>query len=862
MKEFSSLLTKSIDVSGKFTHVAMGECKGSWYLDDSKKEGFFDKYQELYKQTHYHIAEVPLNFTPLIFDIDLSETYDSPENIPDKLYKMEEVYSLLEKIRSHIKLKVKKENGFLRKKNLYSVLLEKPPLVKKVDDEMIVKNGYHLHFPLLYLSLEDAKDFFNTLTTNYGRKMDNVFGKPWLMYGSTKSDQKSYYKVTKTFKESGEEIDPWDLFKKIPCYKELNQETYVYYLPYLLSIQNLDSENLFQIEKTIYLPDVVPKLKSRHVKRTESSNEIVQKMKIFTELLSKDRSDNYHSWWSVGMTLYNIGTEYECLEEAKECWILFSQKSTKYDEDGLELAWSRMSNLITSTPRTMGSLIFMAKEDNPQKVQEFFENLHHTSDYIPTTDTEIADLCYSQNQDSFIYGNCGWFYFNGVIWQEVENPSRTFHPLFVKISKWLKSKVTEDMDPKISRMIQSSSKKCENYASQNNLLKTLEKIMGTDRLAQKLNMDKWLIAFKNGVYCLRTFMFREGSPQDYISKQLNIKYNFNFSIEHPAVLNMLEFLKKTFPDEEVREYFFLQTSEVFLGGNRDKNVMIWTGSGNNGKSILQELFEKMLGSLAVKLPKGILVGETPKAGCCFPELVRTQGGVRWAVIDEFSPDETVNAGMLKLLSGGDTLYARDLFQKGKDVDEFEPYFKLVLICNTIPGIRRPDRATWDRIKVIPFETTFKDTLTIEDANNKYIHLKDKQIKEKLSLYAEALAWYLLHIFKKKQALISDSVNGYDIKVPSKVSQATERYKEQSDVISQYISCNFDRTECKDDKIIVSNLYGDFKIWFVDCFPKRMVMEKRTFINAFLEHFNMLDSEDAVYNIKPKTFYDEDIEGFK
>ncbi len=50
----------------------------------------------------------------------------------------------------------------------------------------------------------------------------------------------------------------------------------------------------------------------------------------------------------------------------------------------------------------------------------------------------------------------------------------------------------------------------------------------------------------------------------------------------------------------------------------------------------------------LKFPKGMVTGDPPKAGACFPELTRAQRGVRWAVVDEFAPDETVNAGVIKI----------------------------------------------------------------------------------------------------------------------------------------------------------------------------------------------------------------------
>ena len=61
-------------------------------------------------------------------------------------------------------------------------------------------------------------------------------------------------------------------------------------------------------------------------------------------------------------------------------------------------------------------------------------------------------------------------------------------------------------------------------------------------------------------------------------------------------------------------------SEIFVGRNQRKIFQIWTKVGDNGKSITQEIFEKMLGDLCVKLPTSLITGKrTQSSGAC-PEL--------------------------------------------------------------------------------------------------------------------------------------------------------------------------------------------------------------------------------------------------
>ncbi len=42
----------------------------------------------------------------------------------------------------------------------------------------------------------------------------------------------------------------------------------------------------------------------------------IEKMKKLTSFLSVSRADDYNQWWTVGITLFNIGTGRDCEDEA------------------------------------------------------------------------------------------------------------------------------------------------------------------------------------------------------------------------------------------------------------------------------------------------------------------------------------------------------------------------------------------------------------------------------------------------------------------------------------------------------------------------------------------------------------------
>src|SRR5690606_4336386 len=126
-------------------------------------------------------------------------------------------------------------------------------------------------------------------------------------------------------------------------------------------------------------------------------------------------------------------------------------------------------------------------------------------------------------------------------------------------------------------------------------------------------------------------IFRPGLPDDYISKQMDIEYR-EFDEKEKEVIAVYDYLEKVFPDREVRTYFLDTSSDIFVGGNRRKLVLMWSGEGgDNGKSMTQLLFEKIFGPYSVKLPTSLITSKRTAASSACPELARAGNGVRQAV---------------------------------------------------------------------------------------------------------------------------------------------------------------------------------------------------------------------------------------
>ena len=87
------------------------------------------------------------------------------------------------------------------------------------------------------------------------------------------------------------------------------------------------------------------------------------------------------------------------------------------------------------------------------------------------------------------------------------------------------------------------------------------------------------------------------------------------------------------------------------------------------------------------------------------DIARLKGA---RLVTSVEPNEVVriNEGLLKQLTGDDTVTARKLYG---DEFEFKPEFKLWMATNHKPVIRGTDTGIWRRIHMIPFTVQIPST---------------------------------------------------------------------------------------------------------------------------------------------------------
>jgi len=154
--------------------------------------------------------------------------------------------------------------------------------------------------------------------------------------------------------------------------------------------------------------------------------------------------------------------------------------------------------------------------------------------------------------------------------------------------------------------------------------------------------------------------------------------------------------------------YWLETIAMALFRNHFEKMYCHTGSGGNGKGVLFTLIKEATGAYYYQAPNEFLT-TTYKADAPNSTLANARG-VRIFVTSEPSTMNTDGKGiktstdLIKMLTGGDEINARDLYQTSKQT--FKPVFTPFLQCNAIPELSKVDGGMRRRFEKVDYPNKF------------------------------------------------------------------------------------------------------------------------------------------------------------
>ncbi|NTI92267.1 DNA primase [Agrobacterium rhizogenes] len=255
--------------------------------------------------------------------------------------------------------------------------------------------------------------------------------------------------------------------------------------------------------------------------------------------------------------------------------------------------------------------------------------------------------------------------------------------------------------------------------------------------------------------------------QDLITHIVPVKYD-----PKATCPKWTTFLDGKLPDKDVRKLVQI-SSGLGLLGITVQYLFFHYGDGANGKSVYMETLCRLLGDVSVTLPSTSLIGEGGSSGSASPDVARLYGR-RLLRVKELPEGEDLKENLVKELTGGETITARDLFAGYMD---FQPLFIAMMSGNGYPKIHGTDDGIWRRMAVVhwPIKIAKEDRREFEEIVSSFE-----------PEHAGILNWLIegIHMFLREGLVI-----------PEAVERATQEYRDDMDRTAGFVA----RCIVKDDK---------------------------------------------------------------
>lgn len=862
-REFSKLIAENkIPPKTKgaiYTHTCFGPPWGTYNITNDDMSQFLDLYNKLYKKIDFHFTEKPNQVAPLCVDID----FKFASIYKERTYKKETIRLLVNRINNRITeyFDIDEDNiqAFVFEKET-PTHEEKNNTYKDGFHIMYpyIPMETNMRYYIIDRVREDVEEEGDFGDIPFMNEMSDVFDtcvvarNGWMMYGSRKHMKQSYT-LTKIYDVSCDEEDLDDIknanLPKLLSVRKFSEDDIV---PLKEITESLDfklrmkytidkyegGKKNYNMKKDIMKNGLIKFIdndsesendsdKEEYGSDTEDGNkegdgrppivkgtkeDVALARKLVKILSVKKRAKKYKEWIHLGWCLHNID------ESLLQDWVSFSKKSAKDFQKGkCEEVWETARD--HGSKLTIASLHHWAREDNIQKYADIMresvrdilmeaENGHHY---------DVAMVIYALYGHLFVCSSIKyktWYEFQGHRWVQIDSG----HTLSIKISEELTKEFSHlnsyyyGMAP-----FKEHAERDDYYKKANTVRKLIDNLKKTGfknavleqcthkfydgNFEAKLDENKDLLGFENGVYDLKEGYFREGLPDDYLTFSTGYNYK-EYTMDHRYIANVDDFFKKIQIEEEMKTYLLTLFSSHLDGHNKQQRFILFTGfGGSNGKSTAVDFLTKSLGDYASVVAHTILTRKRGSSSGPTPELADKRG-VRFIQINEPSGEDKIDVGFMKELSGNDLIPARQMY---KEQFYFRPQFKMILICNILPYIPSTDGGTWRRLRVTPWDSKFIDL--DEKIEGKFQFYKDPEIDQKMEKWKAAFMWLML---KKYYPLYRNG--GGMVKEPSKVKEYTKKYKADSDVYYEYLDEFYEVTNKAKDVMSFIDMYKSFVNW--------------------------------------------------
>ena len=311
----------------------------------------------------------------------------------------------------------------------------------------------------------------------------------------------------------------------------------------------------------------------------------------------------------------------------------------------------------------------------------------------------------------------------------------------------------------------------------------------------ELDKKPWSLPCKNGVINLKAGDVAPGRQRDFLLKASPVEWK-GINEKCPTWEKTLSEIFSE--DQGLIDFFHRICGQAIVGEVVDSIMVVLTGQGRNGKTLIVETLSKVLGPLSGVIPSEMLLDQArSNSGGPTPDIMSLRG-LRLAFASETDAGCRISPSRVKWLTGNDTITGRHPHDKYSI--QFEPSHTLFLLTNHKPHAPADDFAFWERMVIIPFDLSFVNRKPRSNTNERRadLHLSKKIQKELPGI----LAWMV-----RGCLLWQDQ----GLNPPEVVKKATEQYRRDEDMVADFID------DCcitgQGLSVGATPLYKRFEIWW-------------------------------------------------
>ena len=885
------------------THTSMGGMLGTFSITGSD----YEKFVQLYKQAvenneNLHIVERNPETGPLVADID----FRFDKKCAKRMYSEKHIEKLVKKyfdtITKYLEIDEYRLTAYVTEK-------DKPTKEEKKDGTIEYKDGFHLYFPDIPLTVNqryffydcikkdlENDNFFSDLPTI--NTLDDIFdisviiNNGLLMHGSHKKGR-TPYDLTRIYNKNLVSLDANDFLESdkidatlLRCYTDGDEINFInkeyeenairigerYRGGKKKAIQTMKNTNIIKDMKMTFNKNT-DNINLTFNKNTDNLNKYddpmystipqsaemysrpkqhLENIKIARQLvgiLSLKRASSYNDWIRVGWALHNIDP---CLLID---FIEFSKKDPrKYEPGCCEKVWLESKN----QGYTIATLYWWAKQDNIEEYTKIL--LLNINELVMKaksgTHDDLANVIYEMYKHQYKCVSLkkkSWYEFQGHKWVGIEEG----YTLSEKIS----SEVSQEF---LKMNTIYTAKAAETKGDTDELIKMGRRLID---IFQKLKD----IRFKESVMKACSYKFYD---KKFVEKLDNNIYLLGFNN------GVYDFKTRCFrdgmPDDNISLSVGYDYKTYTMSAPIVQDICRYFETIQQTQEMRDYLL-KLISTYLIGSAKDqkfiIWTGSGSNGKSLTVELIKHAlgeyyGTMSSAVITQkkkgasnASPEMANKVGkrfvVIQEPEHNDTVYVGQMKElTGCDTIEaralfcdpfmFKPQFKLVLTCNRLPIIPSTDQGTWRRVRVTNFGSEFVDG----KPKTKYQFKKDNTLAEKFEEWKQPFIWYLINIIYPKyesEGLIE----------PAEVTAHTLKYKKDSDVYLEFILENTqpcDENECEQ----IAALYDTFKTWYRSGYTSSLP-SKKDFINYMVSKDYKVEKA-LIYGLKivtPGTTNDDD-----